>query len=81
MTAQGLGEKQFTPEHAFAILVHQHTNHHASKSCWTITSPEWKFEGGKLTLTKNQNENKSDTGIGDETPKRKRDTTGSDPQP
>jgi hypothetical protein len=81
MFAEGLGEKKFSPEHALAILSRQVAHHIPAKSCWGITDDEWEFQGGKLTLIKKQNANQSDTGIGDKSPKRKRDTKGSDPQP
>jgi hypothetical protein len=81
MIANGLGEREFSPEHAFALLRHQVADHTAEKSCWSIVSPEWEFTGGKLMLKKIDNESQPDTGVGDGPKKRKRDSAGDNPQP
>lgn len=75
------GEREFSPEHALNILNYQVANHIPLNCCWVLVDEDWQFQGGRLTLKKKQNENQRDTGIGAETPKRKRDSTGSDPQP
>lgn len=81
MTAIGVGEKEFSPEHALNILKRQVENHIPEKSCWKIVSSEWTFQGGKLTLKKEPNGDQSNTGIGVKTPKRESNTKGVDPQP
>lgn len=74
-------EREFTPEHAQNILNYQVEHHIPDSLSWQITDESWHFEAGVLKLKKKQDENQRDTGIGAETPKRKRDSTGSDPQP